>query len=145
MKKIAISTIFNVCNYGTVLQAYATQQLLNQLGYKSEIIKYIPKRVSSKNVLLKSGDSNAKSIIRNIASIVVRMPGNILIRKVFNDFIKEHLVYTESKYETVEQIRNNLPVADIFLTGSDQVWNSKYNEGIDYVYYLDFLPSGKKR
>lgn len=145
MKKIAISTIFNVCNYGTVLQAYATQQILNQLGYKSEIIKYIPKRVSSKNVLLKSGDSSAKNFLRNIASIVVRMPGNVLIRKVFNDFIKEHLVFTESKYETVEQVRKNIPEADIFLTGSDQVWNSKYNEGIDYVYYLDFLPSGKKR
>ena len=31
------------------------------------------------------------------------------------------------------------------MTGSDQVWNSFYNHGIDKSFYLDFVPNGKKR
>lgn len=145
IKKIAISTIFNVCNYGTVLQAYATQYILSQLGCESEIIRYIPERVTSKKVLLRTGGSSEKNILRNAFSIAVRLPGNILIRKIFNNFIKDNLVFTKRKYEDIEQIRENPPEADIFLTGSDQVWNSKYNEGIDHIYYLDFVPDGKKK
>lgn len=145
MKKIAISTIFNVCNYGTVLQAYATQYILGQLGYKSEIIKYIPERVNSNKVLLRTGGASAKNIFRNVLSIAIRLPGNILMRKIFNNFLNNNIIFTKRKYENLEQIRENPPEADIFLTGSDQVWNSKYNAGIDYIYYLDFVPNGKKK
>jgi hypothetical protein len=145
MKKIAIATIFHVCNYGTVLQAYATQNIIRQLGYDSEIIRYIPERVSARRAFLASGASGTKNFLRYAASVLVRLPGNMIMRKVFDDFTKNHLTFTESKYENAEQAEENPPNADAFLTGSDQVWNSKYNEGIDPIYYLDFVPTGKKR
>lgn len=42
-------------------------------------------------------------------------------------------------------MKSNPPLADIYVTGSDQVWNSIYNEGIDKSFYLDFAPPGSKR
>ena len=40
MKQIGIMTYHAAHNFGSVLQAYATQKLLNELGYSNEIINY---------------------------------------------------------------------------------------------------------
>ena len=38
--KIALMTIFQVPNYGSVLQAFATQTVLEKLGYECDVINY---------------------------------------------------------------------------------------------------------
>lgn len=40
-KKIGIVTILKVNNYGAELQAYATQKVLQLMGYDAEIIDYL--------------------------------------------------------------------------------------------------------
>ena len=40
---------------------------------------------------------------------------------------------------------NNLPQAEAYCTGSDQVWNSHWNEGVDRPFYLSFLPDDAYR
>ncbi len=44
MKKLGLCLAFSGQNYGMLLQAYATQQLLEEQGYKTEIIHYIAQR-----------------------------------------------------------------------------------------------------
>ena len=41
MKNIGIITILKVNNYGAELQAYATQKVLQLMGYDAEIIDYL--------------------------------------------------------------------------------------------------------
>lgn len=145
IKKVAISTIFYICNYGTVLQAYATQKILTQLGYSSEIIHYIPERASYNRLLLKSGDTNSLNRLINILSIIFRLPLNLLFLINFKRFTRKNLIFTKRKYKNTTQVMLNPPLADIYMTGSDQVWNSNYNEGIDSVYYLQFVPDSMKK
>lgn len=38
MKKVGIISCYFQKNYGSMLQAYATQQVIEKLGYKSETI-----------------------------------------------------------------------------------------------------------
>ena len=38
--KVGLITIYSVPNYGSVLQAYATQRVIEQMGYECVIIKY---------------------------------------------------------------------------------------------------------
>ena len=38
--KIGILTFHNAINYGAVLQAYATQELLKSMGHSAEVIDY---------------------------------------------------------------------------------------------------------
>ena len=38
-----------------------------------------------------------------------------------------------------------MPDANIYLTGSDQVWNSNHNQGIDKVFFLSFVPQNIKK
>lgn len=40
MKKIGIITYHSAYNFGSVLQAYATQQILETLGYEATILNY---------------------------------------------------------------------------------------------------------
>ena len=40
MKTVGIATIHGICNFGSLLQAYATQATIERLGYKSFIINY---------------------------------------------------------------------------------------------------------
>lgn len=42
LKKIGILTWYNHGNYGSALQAYALKTFLEKLGYKAQIIPYIP-------------------------------------------------------------------------------------------------------
>lgn len=40
MKKVSIITRHNVLNYGSVLQAYATQEVVKNLGYDPVVVDY---------------------------------------------------------------------------------------------------------
>ena len=41
MKSVGILTMHRVINYGSVLQAYATQKIVENLGYEVTIIDYV--------------------------------------------------------------------------------------------------------
>ena len=45
-----------------------------------------------------------------------------------------------------EKIRNNPPICDIYMCGSDQIWNPNFHGGVcDPGYYLSFAPVGSKK
>lgn len=39
MKKVGIVTVYNACNYGSFLQAYALRSFLMDNGYKTDFLK----------------------------------------------------------------------------------------------------------
>lgn len=41
-KKVGLITLHRVVNYGSVLQAYALQEKIKELGYDIETIDYFP-------------------------------------------------------------------------------------------------------
>ncbi len=49
------------------------------------------------------------------------------------------------RYVTADDLQRDPPEADLYVTGSDQTWNSQYNEGIDRGFFLDFLPDTARR
>ena len=55
--KINIITRHAIANYGSLLQSYATQQIIEEMGFQSEIINYIP--------LEEKGIHIAKSLCKN--------------------------------------------------------------------------------
>lgn len=134
--KISVITLHAVQNYGSVLQAFATQELLKQHGCDVEIINYIRENVRPEN-LLKTWSKG------NPLKALIMYPTIKRWRHVFGDFCTEQLNLTEKKYTTEEDFRRQPIDADIFCTGSDQVWNSKWNRGIIPQLYLSFVPEDK--
>lgn len=143
--KVSIITIHRVLNYGTVLQAFATQELIKDLGCEVEIIDYITEVRGLKNIFLWYPESLKHSKLKKIMYILSRFPANLLKNISFSKFISEHYILTKQKYYTINDIKQNPPLSDVYLVGSDQVWNSKYNQMIDRGFFLDFGDTNVKR
>lgn len=142
--KLAIVTLHRVYNYGSVLQAYATQRAFEREGCETVIVDYITPRLTKRRRFLEPG---AKPNISGIKKTVYRLAkaGSIFLKEqTFGGFIKKNLKLT-GKYITADDLEKHPPIADIYVTGSDQTWNSAYNEGVDRGFFLDFIPEDKKR
>lgn len=141
--KIDVITLHRVRNYGSSLQTLATQNIFNKLGVESEIIDYYPERYSSWGLLKRLDSKSAKLRNNRILSFLAKIaiaPSYFKKHLVFDKFLQEYINMTEKTFYSEDDLKNNLPIADAYCTGSDQVWNSLWNEGIDRPLYLSFLP-----
>lgn len=146
-KKVELITLQRVPNYGSVLQAYATQKIIEKNGLECEIINYFPKRMTISAMLRRIKNKNKKLkkslLLRTVARIII-FPSYIKRFLRFNSFYK-NLNMTDIEYHSNDELKKNPPNADIYCTGSDQVWNSEWNEEIDCAMFLDFVPNSKKK
>ncbi len=147
MMKIGLITLHRIVNYGSVLQTYATQLVFNKLGHTVEIIDYYPKRMHLSGMLKRIKNKNEvlknNVIIRNICKLIL-LPSYIKRFGVFKSFLRKYIKMTPVTYYSNEELIKNKPDADVYCTGSDQVWNSDWNERIEKPYFLDFIARDKK-
>lgn len=144
-KKVTVITLQNVRNYGSVLQAVATQKIFQDLDCQVDFINYV------KDGLLKSKYQRIKlwvekrNIIQKIIYGILLYPTFIKEDRMFPRFLKKHLNLQIKEYSTEESFVNYPIDADIYCTGSDQVWNSAWNCGILRPLYLSFVPDDIKK
>lgn len=136
MKKIEIITFQNAHNYGALLQVYALQQVLNNEN-KVEIINYQNEIVGNQYKVLKISKKGIKSFIKSLVKSVLFYPQNKNRYTIFNKFEKEKLNLTK-EYRTEAVLKKNAPEANVYITGSDQVWNSDITNGLQDSYTLNF-------
>ena len=142
--KIAVITLHRVYNYGSALQAYATQRVLENLGHDVQIIDYITEQRTKKRIFLAPSKSGALHGIRGLAYRCAKVFSLILKEMTFGSFVRKNLRLT-CKYVTAQDLETMPQKADVYITGSDQTWNSDYNEGVDRGFFLDFLPENARR
>lgn len=146
-KKVAIITRHAVSNYGSVLQAYALQKAINSFGFEAEIIDYIREDEDYHNIadtLVKKSSWNKNALTR-IVYKSIQSPEYIKMGKAFEKYRKELLNESGTRYAFVDELKKNPPAADIYCTGSDQVWGAIGSDEIDGAYFLNFAPKGKKK
>lgn len=151
--KICTITCHDVYNYGASLQAYALQKFLQLQGHNVEIIDYKPSyepRYPNYYRLAPSG------FLHKIASIFpfLEVPlaiwqnrKNIKYQKRVNAFIsfkKQYLQCSSSRYRTFDELQKNKPKADLYIAGSDQIWNTNYENGKDPAFYCAFEKDPRK-
>ena len=134
--KIDIISMDAVPNYGSVLQAFATRLFFEKKGCDVRFIDYARENVRYDR-LLQSWSSG------NLVKMVIMFPTITRWKKVFGDFRKRYLNLTEKQFTTEEDFKNYILRSDAYCTGSDQVWNSKWNNGIIPPLYLSFVPNDK--
>ena len=64
--------------------------------------------------------------------------------RCFNKFFNRELSMTR-RYGSYEDVVKDGICADVYMTGSDQVWNSFHNRGIEPVFFLKFAPDGIRK
>lgn len=126
--KIALMTIWHVKNYGAELQTYATVKTLQEMGHDVCVIDYRlferPKRTSLIGCILDFAHDLA--------------PENIK----FENFWRKHIPSTKH-YTYYDELKRDVPDADLYLVGSDQVWNPEITQEKVLAYFLDFVPAGR--
>lgn len=143
---VAVITRHAITNYGSVLQAYATQEAIGSLGHNCQIINYIryDEQISCWEATLLNNKSRwNKSVISRAAYLLVRQPESIVAGKRFERERSKYLNLT-SEYNSISELGNKPPRADIYMTGSDQVWGPTASGELDLAYALAFIRDSKK-
>ena len=136
--KAAVITLHSVANYGTQLQALATQEKLKQ--YFDEVIFIDYRRP----------DTYGKGLLQtftkgNMLKAPFILPTLFYWKKIFGNFQKEYLNLTKEKYLNDKDFENFNDCADIYFSGSDQVCNTGWNKGVIPFFYLSFVPNNKPK
>lgn len=118
--KIRMITFHTPKNYGAVLQAFSLMRYLKNFTDDVQIIDYNTPHLRSLYPLIDRPGS-----IKGVIKTCILLPTfpkkkNKFIR--FDEFLKEKLELTE-RFETTAELYRHPWDADIFVTGSDQVFN----------------------
>ena len=148
MKKLNIKTItcHDVYNYGASLQAYALMQYLTLQGHIVEIIDYKPPHLSKRYNFWMIPEKWKKNIVLKIMYLLNKIPSILVYwggggrKRAFDKFTKKYLFLTNTKYRSNKDLIQNPPNADIYIAGSDQIWNTQSENGKDPSFYLNFAP-----
>lgn len=140
MSKIGILTIPRADNYGSVLQAYAMQAFVDTIEKDNEIIDYVSPFLVGRYPLWNIKKSKnpyiiAKSLFQNIMTLTARKKK----KSKFENF--RNLIRFSEK--TIYQ-SNEIDIYDYYISGSDQIWNTRITQ-FDKTFFLDFVALKKKK
>lgn len=141
-KKIATITWLKYNNYGTLLQCYALQRILEELGYDNYVLddSHIiePYQKTFRYIIASSCYCFLSKLLNPFGIKKYNIVDPVIVRKC-RQFV--------SKYIKVDYAINNLDDVskryDCFICGSDQIWNpgpswySKLNTSFYYAGFTD--------
>lgn len=137
-KKIGIITFHDADNCGAVLQAYALEKALEKIGeteveiidYKCEAIDQTKKTVKQNGFI---------GLIKALLLFVY-----YFIKSRGFDIFREKFLNLSARSYNRKNIKEANNCYDLFITGSDQVWNPECS-GYDPTFVLDFVDDIKKK
>lgn len=142
--KVCVITLHATRNYGSALQTLATQYIFEQAGCEVIFVNFIREDSLDRNLpdTMTVKDHGAIKLIKKM----ILHPTIARWRIVFERFLHKHIHLTTQVYSSDKDfLRYGVPKADIYCTGSDQVWNSGWNKGILRPFYLSFAPEDKRK
>ena len=142
-KKILITTFNKAHNYGAMLQEYALLQKVSKDNV-TEILNYEDKYIKKNYRLLNLGYGNLLNRLKQILKSILFFTMNKKRYDAFKKFEKDNITLTK-KYHNIDELNKSKLDYDVFITGSDQVWNPTITNGLSDVYTLNFGPKQVKR
>ena len=115
-------------NYGQQLQCWALQRYLKGIGHEPFLIRYLYKeplwrkclKLMAKTVLVypllrwwRHREVRRMEAVNRVKNKERR----------FEEFRKSHIYQTQRIYGSLKELRKDPPTADLYITGSDQVWH----------------------
>lgn len=149
--KVAIFSPYLSNNYGTVLQAYALQTMLSDLGYSSDYINWriVSNSLIKKSVFLVSHPFFFYHLRKYNAVSKKDLHYNFLCeadyKKTFyknEEFVKRNMSINTQTYDFIELTKLE-KMYDTFIVGSDQTW-TPYSFYQYSPYYLSFVKERRK-
>lgn len=142
-------------NYGQLLQCWALQHYLRSKGHDAYLIRYdFAGRNNSKPLWKKILKAlTIYPLIKHFVHRKTECAKNKLIvelnaknkQRHFDDFRRDMLQMTDEIYHSLKELQSSPPTADIYITGSDQVWSQLLNNKENEVFFLNFGGKTVKR
>lgn len=145
MMKIGILTFHFAHNYGAMLQAYALTLYLNHKGYNAEIIDYRLPSLYCVNherfnfIGLYKFYSLRHKKLYAIIKTILKYPLHRIRPKIwfrFENFLNDTLTKSNRIYNI-----SDISKYDIYIFGSDQIWNGDITCGLQPIYFGYGLPT----
>lgn len=130
--RIGVLTFHRAHNYGAVLQAYALQRVLLDLGHECELVDYRSPTLEERYRRRAIWEFLTP---RSVALILLRNAVALPNDKAFSGFSERNLVTSRAVCDSLGSLSQAAERYDILLTGSDQVWNYRIT-GLDPAYFL---------
>jgi len=127
-------TLHDTDNAGSSLQAFALNHFLLNNEIDNKLINYTPKYTYT------NGNS-LKSFIKTLIFWRYKREN----RKKFVYFRERYIKMTNIRYKTLDKLMSEIPTADVYITGSDQLWNNMYPCGNDPAFYLSFVKNSNSK
>ncbi|MGD6794157.1 polysaccharide pyruvyl transferase family protein [Metabacillus indicus] len=138
--KVGIITFHRAINYGAVLQVFALQEKLKEIGVEPYVLDY-------RNTKLEQHHKPMRlSMSRGIKNFLIFLMFSRNYNKkyiAFREFSKKYLNVSETYYN-INDLENADSKYDKYITGSDQVWNYKISD-LDEAYFLTFTKDNSKK
>lgn len=145
--KIGIMTFWESNNnYGQLLQLYALQTYLKERGHEPFLIQFrriIPPK--KKTLKYKISRFYPLNIIEYL--IFKKKTRKIAFYDKKREFVKfknKHIISGDIVYESFQALKENPPNADVYICGSDQIWNNSWGVSAE-PYLLGFGNANVKR
>lgn len=138
--KIATIAFHRAINYGALLQVYALQNKIEDLGGECTVLDYRNDLLESKHKKMKL--SYCKTIV-DLRRYIFLSKGNNRKYEQFRLFSNYYLNLSKP-YEVLEELKKDEKKYDKFITGSDQVWNGAITD-LDPAFFLNFIDGVSKK
>ena len=135
-KRISLVTWIGDGNFGTCLQSFALHEYLKRQGYAVSIVTMWPKTKGIKSYI--KAIAKRVGLLRLKEMWRLRKAGSRL--KKLNSFVRQG--YNFPELITERQRKQYLKKTDVFITGSDQIWNTYF--GFDPTMFLSFAENNKR-
>ena len=134
-KNISIVTWLGYGNYGTSLQSYSLHRKLKDLGYNV-------------NILSEYSYTGKSSISERISNLLRQIKFNTRLYYLQSTKLQKLHKFQKEKYNrkfilTGTQFEDMLTHTDVFITGSDQIWNTCAFD-FDWAYFLPFAGHARR-
>ena len=156
MKRASVLTLYHGNNnYGGVLQAYALSETITSKGTPCEVIDYRPTPMPLKiRIIHKIQEDGITSMMAAVLRIsggkvkdhLLHMATYSVNQKIkrreerLEEFRKNEISHSTRVY-TRENLAQTLEKYDLFVCGSDQIWNPGSSGQFNEDYWLEFVPS----
>lgn len=132
--KVGILTFHSADNFGAMLQCYALQETLKELGHEVTVINYTNKEVAKDYKYIdirqiKRNKHHWGNILRYLLHCRKDIHRSLQCKKFRKRWIQTG---KRCKASSIPQDE------DIYIVGSDQLWTLSITAGIDSVYWGDF-------
>lgn len=145
--KIGIITIHRSPSYGGSLQAYALYKYLSNIGHDVEIIDLLRPTHQEYKYSFKYHKMRIGFLkyVKNTIFAILRLKSRRHDPEAYNEnfVLFNNKIRLSKTYKSIDELYKNPPVYDVYITGSDQVWNPAQPYALE-PYFLTFVRSGRK-